>query len=78
MKTWEYKLIDSNVIKKPGLLKDFDPEDVEAHLNQLGQQGWEIIFFNCSFKVKKVETFYGVAKREAQGQALHAGSEQGY
>lgn len=78
MKTWEYKLIDSNVLKKPGLLKDFDPADVETHLNQLGQQGWEIVFFNCIFKAKKVETFYGVAKRESHGEARSADPGQNY
>ncbi len=65
MKKWEYKLVNSNFFKKPGLLKDFAITDVEAYLNKLGQQGWEIVYFDCKFKIKEIETFTAVAKREA-------------
>jgi hypothetical protein len=64
MKTWQYKFIDSNTMRKPGLMKDFSPSEVEAYLNQLGQEGWEIIHFQCKFRVKDVDSFYGVARRE--------------
>jgi hypothetical protein len=64
MKTWQYKFIDSNSLRKPGLMKDFSPSEVEAYLNTLGQEGWEIIHFHCKFRVKDVDTFYGVARRE--------------
>ncbi|MBN1782476.1 hypothetical protein JW948_15175 [bacterium] len=73
---WQYKLIDSNAFKKPGLMKDFAPADVEAYLNKLGQQGWEIVSFDCRFKLKAVEFFYGLAKREAQGAPQEPAAEQ--
>jgi hypothetical protein len=65
MKKWEYKIINSHTFKKAGILKDFAVADVESQLNQLGQQGWEIVYFDCKFKVKEIETFTGVVKREA-------------
>ena len=69
MKNWEYKIIDSNAYKKPGLMKDFSPKDVEGFLNKLGQQGWEVIEFQCKFKIKQIDTFYGLARREVESQA---------
>ena len=69
MKTWEYKIIDHNAFKKPGLMKDFSPEDVEGFLNELGKDGWEFISFDCKFKIKEIETFYGLAKRQASVKA---------
>jgi len=74
MKTWEYKLIDSNTVKKPGLMSDFPPEDVENLLNKLGGEGWEVIYFQCKFKAKQIENFYGIAKRESSGQPQPAAS----
>jgi hypothetical protein len=75
MKKWEYKIIHSHTFKKAGILKDFAVADVESQLNKLGQQGWEIIYFDCKFKVKEIETFTGVAKREAAADpALPPGS----
>jgi hypothetical protein len=65
MKKWEYKIINSHSFKKVGILKDFAVADVESQLNQLGQQGWQIVHFDCKFKVKEIETFTAVVKREA-------------
>jgi len=64
MKQWEYRIIDSNTIKKPGLMKDFAVTDVQAYLNKIGETGWEIIDFQCKFKLKEIEWFHGLAKRE--------------
>jgi hypothetical protein len=65
MKKWEYKIINSHTFKKSGILKNFAVADVESQLNRLGQQGWEIVYFDCTFKVKEIEAFTGVVKREA-------------
>ena len=65
MKKWEYKIINSHTVKKTGILSDYAVADVESLLNKLGQQGWEIVHFDCKFKVKKIETFTAVIKREA-------------
>ena len=54
MKKWEYKIINSHSFKKPGIMKEFSPAVVESHLNKLGQDGWEIIYFDCKFKVKEI------------------------
>ena len=65
MKKWEYKIFNSHTFKKAGILNDYAIADVESLLNKLGQQGWEIVHFECKFKVKVIETFTAVVKREA-------------
>ncbi|MFC1569491.1 DUF4177 domain-containing protein [bacterium] len=76
MRTWEYKIIDSNAYKKPGLMRNFTPADVDGFLNKYGQEGWELIHFQCKFKTKEIESFYGLAKREVVKQAQNPSPEQ--
>ncbi|GAW97770.1 MULTISPECIES: DUF4177 domain-containing protein [Colwellia] len=40
---WEYKIIDSANAEKGGFLKGRTVKQVEAYLNSLGKEGWEII-----------------------------------
>lgn len=64
---WEYKIIDSNAVEKAGFLKGRTLEAVEEYLNELGQQGWEIIDldFNMDPTLPGGPTsFLGVAKRK--------------
>ncbi|BDX06284.1 DUF4177 domain-containing protein [Planctobacterium marinum] len=64
---WEYKIIDSNSVEKAGFLKGRTLEAVEAYLNELGQDGWEIIDldFNMDPTLPGGPThFLGVAKRK--------------
>lgn len=63
MKTFEYKLIDSNDVDTAGFFKGRSREDIEAHLNQLGRQGWEIV--NLDFRELEGSLgFAGLMKRE--------------
>ncbi|WP_164503655.1 DUF4177 domain-containing protein [Pleionea sediminis] len=64
---WEYKIVDSNNAEKGGFLKGRTVEQVEAYLNQLGQEGWEII--DLDFQMDPTipggpAHFHGVAKRK--------------
>ncbi len=62
MPKWEYKLIDSKNVKSSGLLKGRAPEDLEAYLNVLGEEGWEVV--NLDFlELESRLSFVGVAKR---------------
>ena len=42
MKNWEYKMIDTKEVPGGGIFKGKSRKAVEAYLNKLGQQGWEI------------------------------------
>jgi len=66
MDKWEYKLIDSRHIEKEGsIFKSTRPlEKVEEYLNQLGNEGWEIIDLNFEGLSHDTGTFVGVAKRK--------------
>lgn len=58
---WEYKFIDSAEVAMSGTFKTKkSTEDIEAYLNSLGRDGWEIVALDFS-DMKSV--FYGVAKR---------------
>ncbi len=39
---WEYEIIDSDEAEKGGFLRGRLVEQVEAYLNALGAEGWEI------------------------------------
>ena len=63
MKKWEYRILDSKDVAKRGLLKGRARADVEGYLNELGNEGWEII--NLDFRELGTRAeFFGVAKKE--------------
>lgn len=72
MTTWEYKIVDSADVPPgtAGQMRSFRlnvPERgrdaVEAYLNQLGAEGWEII--SIAYPTPDgSERFVGIAKRE--------------
>jgi hypothetical protein len=62
MSRWEYRIVDSKQVEREGVFKGKSWEAVEAYLNELGAEGWEII--NLSFREFESRTsFVGVAKR---------------
>lgn len=66
MKKWEYKLIDSNDIKRDGLLKGRSRETIESYLGEIGAAGWEIV--NMDFReLESRSSFTAIAKREKAG-----------
>ena len=63
MKTWEYKIVDSNDVPGRGIFRGKDRSEVEQYLNEFGQEGWEII--NLDFhEFDNRMSFCGIAKRE--------------
>jgi len=63
MKKWEYKIVDSKDVPGGGVFEGKDRQEIEAYLNQLGQDGWQII--NLDFReLENRFEFSGVAKRE--------------
>lgn len=63
MKKWKYMIVDSKDVPGGGILKGKDRSEVDAYLNRLGQQGWEIV--NLDFREFESRfDFTGVAKRE--------------
>lgn len=62
-KKWEYRVVSSHEIQD----KNWDGEhmihEVSAYLNQLGQEGWEIINLDLT-ETERFYNFFGVAKRE--------------
>ena len=59
---WEYRLFDSAKVKREGVFKGRSQEALEAYLNELGEEGWEIV--NIDFRELQSRTsFLGVAKR---------------
>jgi hypothetical protein len=66
MKTWEYRFLDSMDIEEGGFLAVKSREAIEAYLNAVGADGWEII--NLDFvEIEGRTSFVGVAKREIDG-----------
>ena len=49
MKKWEYKVIQ------------LDRKELESHLNQLGEEGWELLGIDYNFLAGQS---FGIAKRE--------------
>ncbi len=63
---WEYKIIDSDEAEKGGFMKGRTVQQVEAYLNVLGAEGWEIV--NLDFQMDLTMPggpthFHGLAKR---------------
>lgn len=63
MRTWEYRIIDSNDVKSEGLLKGRSRAGVETYLNALGDEGWEVINLDWR-ELESRMSFSGLAKRE--------------
>jgi len=63
MRTWEYRIIDSNDVKSEGLLKGRSRTSLEAYLNELGDEGWEIVNLDWR-ELESRMSFSGLAKRE--------------
>ncbi|HUT77290.1 MAG TPA: hypothetical protein VM285_06375 [Polyangia bacterium] len=62
MKTWEYRVIDSNDVAREGLFTGRSREAIEGYLNGLGAEGWEVV--NVDFReLESRSSFTGVAKR---------------
>ena len=63
MRKYEYKVVDSKDVESAGLFKGKKREDVEAYLNSLGKQGWELV--NADFRELEGRLeFSGVMKKE--------------
>lgn len=63
MRKWEYKFVDSKDVPSEGIFKGRNRAAVEAYLNDLGAQGWELINID-SLELEGRREFVGVAKRE--------------
>ncbi len=70
MEKWEYLLIDSKKLEsaRGGVLtqKKATVEDAESYLNELGEEGWEIIDLDFDLLIHNTGAFVGVAKRRKQ------------
>ena len=65
MKKWEYRIINTKEVPGGGILKVKSRQAIEAYLNALGEQGWEIVNFDA-LEWNGCMAFRGVAKRERQ------------
>ena len=63
MRRWEYKVVDSQDVPSGGIFRGRDRSCVESYLNQIGQEGWEVINLDFRELEGRLE-FCGVAKRE--------------
>ncbi len=64
MKKWEYKVIDTKDVSGGGIFKGKSRDSIEAYLNELGGQGWEIVNLDALEWQGDHLAFLGVAKRE--------------
>ncbi|AWB69224.1 hypothetical protein C2869_22240 (plasmid) [Saccharobesus litoralis] len=63
MQQFEYKIIDTRDVESAGLFKGRQREDIEAYLNALGAEGWELV--NVDFReLEGGLEFAGVMKRQ--------------
>ncbi|WP_339719136.1 DUF4177 domain-containing protein [uncultured Paraglaciecola sp.] len=63
MKKYHYKIVDTRDVESAGLFKGRKREDVEAYLNSLGAQGWDLV--NVDFReLEGGLEFAGVMKQE--------------
>jgi hypothetical protein len=63
MRKWEYKIVDSKDVPAEGRFKGRSRLALEAYLNQLGAEGWELVNID-SLELEGRTEFVGVAKRE--------------
>lgn len=66
MQKWEYRLVSSGDVEGGGLFKGKTREALEAHLNELGQQGWEIVGVDFIDDYASEKHFFALAKRERE------------
>jgi hypothetical protein len=62
MTRWEYKLVDSKDVAREGVFKGRTREALEKHLNELGEQGWELVSADFN-ELESRTSFVGVVKR---------------
>jgi len=62
MRKWEYKIVDSKDVPSDGVFKGRSRTALEAYLNQLGAEGWELV--NTYYVGELRWDFVGVAKWE--------------
>lgn len=63
MPKWEYRILDSHEVPGVNFTDERKKHDIEVYLNQLGQEGWEIVNLDMT-ENQKFYNFFGVAKRE--------------
>ena len=63
MKKWEYKIVDSKDVPRAGVLKGKSREAIEAYLNRIGADGWEVVNIDL-LELEGRTDFVGAAKRE--------------
>ena len=63
---WEYRLISTKDLSGGGFLgvRERDREAVEAYLNQLGDEGWEIVGIDFTDTMQSPSFFQALARRE--------------
>ncbi|XQW85021.1 DUF4177 domain-containing protein [Thalassotalea piscium] len=62
MTRFTYKIIDTRDVKAEGMFKGRKREDIEAYLNALGAEGWELV--NVDFReLEGGSEFAGVMKK---------------
>ena len=63
MKKWQYRIINTNEVPGGGIFKGKTQQAVEDYLNEIGEEGWEIVNIDALELEDRME-FIGVAKRE--------------
>ena len=63
---WEYKLISTKDLPGGGMLgfKERERQPIEAYLNQLGEEGWEIVGIDFKDALDSPSFFQALARRE--------------
>jgi hypothetical protein len=62
MTKFEYKMIDTKDVAAAGVFKGRKRSDIEAYLNELGNEGWELV--NVDYRELEGGTeFAGIMKR---------------
>jgi hypothetical protein len=64
MTRWEYKLISAQDVAGEGGFKGRTRETVEAYLNRLGAEGWEVINVDFPDGYENPTRFSAAARRE--------------
>ena len=64
LRRWEYKLISTNDVPSGGFLGIKERDALEAYLNQLGTEGWEIVSIDFTDTMQSPSFFQALARRE--------------